>query len=63
MTRSQRRALKVRVQSNLNFVKREFKRLESVGSRLHLKKDRIFKAAFHNIRKEIRLFRKLNSKL
>jgi len=63
MTRIQKKALKQRVRSNLKFHKEEYKKLVSLGSRYHLKRDRIFKVAFSNIRKEIRLFRRLNSKL
>ena len=63
MTRIQRNALKVRVSKNLKFQKKEYRKLQSLSSRLHLRHDRLFKAAFSNVRKEIRLFRKINSKL
>lgn len=63
MTKVQKSALKARVRNNLRFQKQEYKKLQSVASRLHLRRDRLFKAAFSNIRKEIRLFRRINSKL
>ena len=63
MTRVQKNALKARVRKNLKFQKKELRNLKSVGSRLHLRSDRLFKAAFSNIRKEIRLFQKISNKL
>jgi hypothetical protein len=63
MTKIQKNALKARVRKNLKFQKSELKKLSVVGSRYHLKRDRWFKAAFTNIRKEVRLFRRINAKL
>ena len=63
MTQAQKHALKARVRNNLKFQKKELRKLEVVGSRMHLRRDRLFKAAFSNVRKEIRLFRRINSKL
>lgn len=63
MTRTQRSVLKNRVRSNLKFQKKEYRRLASIGSRWHLRGDRLFKAAFSAIRKNIRLYRSLSSKL
>ncbi len=63
MNRIQKGALKARLRSNLKFQKKELRKLASVGSRMHLRSDRLFKTAFSNIRKEIRLFRRLNLKL
>ena len=63
MTRTQRVALKARVRSNLKFQKKELQKLASVGSRMHIKRAGLFKAAWSNIRKEIRLFQRLNSRL
>lgn len=63
MTQVQRNALKTRVRSSLKFHKKELRKLTSVGSRLHLRSDRLFKVAFGNIKKEIRLFQRLRSKI
>lgn len=63
MTKSQKSALKVRVRTNLKFQKKELRKLQAIGSRLHLRRDRIFKVAFTNVRKEVRLFQRINSKL
>jgi len=63
MTRTQRKALRTRVVSNLKFQRKEFKKLNSLGSRYHLKQDRVFKVAFSTIKKDIRLYRRLNSRI
>ncbi len=63
MTRVQKNALKTRVRSNLKFQKKELRKMASVASRQHLRSNRLFKAAFSNIRKEIRLLRSIVSKL
>ena len=63
MKRTVKKALKARVKNSLKHAKREFKMLNALGSRYHLRRDRVFKAAFSNIRKEIRLFARLNKKL
>ena len=63
MTRIQRQILKNRVKKNLHFSKKELRHFEIIGSRYHLRQDRLFKAAASNLRREVRLFRRLNAKL
>lgn len=63
MTYSQKKLLKNRFRSNLKFQKKEFRKLEAIGSRWHLRQDRFYKTALSNIRKEIRLFRRLSVSL
>ena len=63
MTSIQKKALKVRVRTNLKFQKNELKKLNYLGSRYHMKRDRWFKAAFSNVRKEVRTFKRINSHL
>ncbi len=63
MTRLQRKALKLRLRSNLHFQKNEIKKWSWMASHLHLKRDRYFKTAFTNLKKEYRLFQRLNSKI
>ncbi len=63
MTRIQKSALKTRLRTNLKFHKKELRKLVSMGSRLHLRSDRYFKAAFFDVKKGIRLFQRLNAKI
>ena len=63
MTKIQKKVLKARVSQGLRFRKQELKKLNSIGSRLHMRHDRLFKTAFTNVRKEVRLFKRINSKL
>ncbi len=63
MTQQQKRALKLRLRSNLNFQKNEIKKWDWIGSHWHLRRDRYFKTAFSNLKREYRLFQRLNSKI
>ena len=63
MTRLQRRALKVRLKSNVQFQKNELRKWEWMGSHLHMRRDRYFKTAFNNLKKELRLFQRLNARI
>ena len=59
MNITQRRVLKRRFRTNVRFRKAELKRLTGVASRFHMKKDRCYKAALSNIKKEIRFYNRL----
>lgn len=63
MTKSVKKVLKAHLRKNLKFAKIEFRKMNALGSRYHIRRDRVFKAAVSNIRKEIRLFSRLNKKL
>jgi hypothetical protein len=63
MTYLQKRALKRQVRNNVKYYKKQIKQWAKMGSTLHLRTDRIFKVGFNNIRKELRLFVRLNNKI
>lgn len=60
MTRIQKRALKQRVRTSLHWRKQELRKLAGLGSRYHFRANRFFKQAVSNLKKEIRLFNRLN---
>lgn len=61
MTRVQKRALKQRVRSNIQWRKLELRKLEGVGTRYHFRHNRFFRQAVTNLKKEIRLYNRLGS--
>lgn len=63
MTYQQKKVLKARLRCKLRFSKNELKKWKKMGSSLHMRGDKIFKVGFSNIRKEVRLFQRLNSKI
>jgi len=63
MSRVQRKALKQRVRSNLKFRKAELKRITGAASRHHFKRDRYYKAATSELRKEIRFYARLSKRI
>ncbi len=63
MTRTQRKMLKTRLRRGLKFHKDELKKWNRLGSLYHIRRDRLFKACFRNIKQEIRLYQRLNAKV
>ena len=59
MTRVQKRALKQRVRTNIQWRKMELRKLEGLGSRFHFRTNRFFKQALGNLKREIRLYNRL----
>ena len=60
MTRVQKKALKQRVRSIIHWQKSELRKLVGVGGRYHFRANRFFKQAVTNLKKEIRLYNRLN---
>lgn len=60
MTRSQKKALKLRVRSNISWRKMELRKLVGAGQRYHFRANRFFKQAVSNLKREIRLYNRLN---
>lgn len=61
MTRVQKKALKQRVHTNIQWRRQELRKLEGVGSRYHFRTNKFFKRAVGNLKKEIRLYNRLGS--
>lgn len=60
MTRGQRRVLKQRVRTNIQWRKQELRKLVGLGTRYHFRTNQYFKQAVSNLKKEIRLFNRLS---
>jgi hypothetical protein len=63
MTSAQKKILRQRVRTNVSIRKQELKKLLGAGTRFHLRADRLFKVACSNLKKEIRLYQRLGSKI
>ena len=63
MNTTQRRALKKRFRTNVRIRKQELKKLSGVASRFHIKRNPYFRKAVSCIKKEIRLYNRLGSKV
>jgi len=61
MSTTQKKALRRRFRMNVRFRKAELRRLTGVASRLHITRNRAYRAALSNIKKEIRLYDRLGS--
>ena len=61
MTSIQKKTLKQRMRSNVQWRKQELRKLEGASYRLHFRGNRFFKQALSNLKKEIRLYNRLGS--
>ena len=63
MTRTQKKAFKKKLRSSIKQQQKQLKSLVSAGSRLHIGRERFFRQATSELKKEIRFFQRLNKRV